>query len=262
MTTSQQQSRTPLGIDRANQRGRAVREMFSAIAPRYDLLNHLLSLNIDRSWRRRAVDRLGWSARPSGRYVDICAGTYDLALELAGRPGFVGHIVALDFSQPMLHQGMSKIRSQPITPACGDALRLPLVSQAFDGAMVAFGVRNLADIDNGLREILRLLRPGGRVVILDFAMPTRGVFRKLYRLYFTRVLPSIGRIVSKHSYAYNYLPESVLSFASPGDLGARMIAAGFTGVEWEPMTAGIACLWWGSRPGAARRAKRDLTDRP
>jgi demethylmenaquinone methyltransferase/2-methoxy-6-polyprenyl-1,4-benzoquinol methylase len=208
------------------------------------------------------VDCLNWSARPSGRYADVCAGTFDLALELARRPGFVGHIVAVDFSQPMLHRGLSKIQSQPITPACGDALRLPLASQAFDGAMVAFGVRNLADIDNGLREILRLLRPGGRIVVLDFAMPARGVLRKLYGFYFTRVLPAIGRIVSKHSYAYNYLPESVLSFASPDSLGARMIAAGFSDVDWEPMSAGIACLWWGSRPRTAPGvAKRDLTDR-
>jgi demethylmenaquinone methyltransferase/2-methoxy-6-polyprenyl-1,4-benzoquinol methylase len=236
--------------------------MFSAIAPRYDLLNHLLSLNIDRWWRRRAIDRLGWSTRPSGRYVDLCAGTYDLALELARRPGFSGRVVAVDFAQPMLHQGMSKIRSQPITAACGDVLRLPFRSRAFDGAMVAFGVRNLADIDNGLREMLRLLRPGGRAVILDFAMPTRGALRKLYGFYFTRVLPSVGRLVSKHSYAYKYLPESVLSFSSPDDLGARMIAAGFTDVEWKRMSAGIACLWWGSRPRATTwAAKRDLTDR-
>jgi len=235
--------------------------MFSAIAPRYDLLNHLLSLNIDRWWRRRAVDRLGWSTKPTGRYVDLCTGTYDLALELARRPGFVGHIVAVDFSRPMLQRGMSKIRGQPITPACGDALCLPLESEAFDGAMVAFGVRNLADIDSGLREILRLLRPGDRLVILDFAMPTRGLFRKLYGFYFTRVLPSLGRLVSKHSYAYNYLPESVLAFSPPDELGERMIAAGFTDVEWERITGGIACLWWGSRPPAATGgAKHDLTD--
>ncbi|MGD8699375.1 MAG: ubiquinone/menaquinone biosynthesis methyltransferase [Gemmatimonadales bacterium] len=248
MTASQQQSSTPLGIEGANERGRAVRQMFSAIAPRYDLLNHLLSLNLDRWWRRRAVDRLDWSNRPGGRYVDLCAGTFDLALDLARRPGFVGHVVAVDFSQPMLRQGMSKIQSQPIAPACGDALRLPLTARAFDGAMVAFGLRNLADIDDGLREILRLLRPGGQVVILDFAMPTRGVFGKLYGFYFTRLLPAIGRLVSKHSYAYNYLPESVLSFASPADLGARMIAAGFADVEWKRMTAGVVCLWCGRRP--------------
>lgn len=222
--------------------------MFSAIAPRYDLLNHLLSLNIDRWWRRRAVDRLKWEARPHGRYVDVCAGTLDLALELAKRPGFFGHIVAVDFSLPMLGHGASKIGNRPIAPACGDALRLPLVSQGFDGAMVAFGVRNLANIDDGLREMLRLLGPGSRLVILDFAMPTRGVSAKLYSFYFTRVLPLVGRLVSKHSHAYKYLPESVLNFAPPAELAARMSAAGFSDVGWERLTAGIACVWWGCRP--------------
>ncbi len=262
MTASQQQSSTPLEIDSANERGRAVRKMFSDIAPRYDLLNHLLSLNIDRRWRRRAVDCLRWDTNPGGLYIDICAGTYDLALELARQPGFAGHIVAVDFAQPMLSRGIQKIRSHPITPACGDALRLPLVSQGFSGAMVAFGVRNLEDIDAGLREALRLLSPGCRLVILDFAMPTRGLFRKLYGLYFTRIVPWIGRLVSKHSYAYKYLPESVLSFSSPDSLAARMTAAGFADVDWEWLTAGIACLWWGTRPCATpQEAGRALTDR-
>jgi demethylmenaquinone methyltransferase/2-methoxy-6-polyprenyl-1,4-benzoquinol methylase len=227
--------------------------MFSAIAPRYDLLNHLLSLNVDRWWRRRAVDRLHWEATPRARYVDICAGTFDLALELARRPGFLGHIVAADFSLPMLGRGISKIGDTPIAPVCGDALRLPLVSQSFAGAMVAFGVRNLADIDVGLREMLRLLSPGSRLVILDFAMPARGVLGKLYRLYFTRVLPLVGRLVSKHSHAYNYLPESVLSFSPPDQLAARMTAAGFSDVGWERLTLGIACVWWGRRPQSVPR---------
>ncbi|MGD8866179.1 MAG: ubiquinone/menaquinone biosynthesis methyltransferase [Gemmatimonadales bacterium] len=262
MTAPHQPSTSPRGIDRANERGRAVREMFSAIAARYDLLNHLLSLNMDRWWRRRAVDRLGWEARPRGRYVDVCAGTYDLALELARRPGFLGHVIAVDFSLAMLVRGISKIRHRPIAPACGDALRLPLVSRAFDGAMVAFGVRNLADIDRGLREMLRLLGPGSRLVILDFAMPARGLLGTLYRFYFARVLPLVGRLVSKHSYAYNYLPESVLDFSPPAELAARMAAAGFGDVGWERLTAGIACVWWGCRPAAeARVPDGDLTDR-
>jgi demethylmenaquinone methyltransferase/2-methoxy-6-polyprenyl-1,4-benzoquinol methylase len=221
--------------------------MFSAIAPRYDLLNHLLSLNVDRRWRRLAVDRLAWDTRPAGRYLDVCTGTYDLALELAHRPGFAGNIVAVDFSLSMLRQGMSKIDGSPIAPVCGDALQLPLPSERFDGVMVAFGVRNLANIDAGLREILRLLSPGARLVILDFAMPARPLFRKLYRAYFTRVLPFIGRLISKHSFAYNYLPESVLEFSSPVELSTRMTAAGFTDVKWKPTSGGTVCIWWGVR---------------
>ncbi len=221
--------------------------MFSAIAPRYDLLNHLLSLNIDRIWRRRAVDRLGWVARPDGTYLDVCAGTYDLALELARRKGFRGRVVAADFAAPMLRRGLSKIDGVPVLPVCADALRTPFAAAGFDGAMVAFGVRNLADIETGLRELRRLLRPGAPLVILDFAMPTRQPLRTLYRLYFTRVLPFVGRLISKHSYAYRYLPESVLRFAEPDQLAGAMSAAGFGGVEWESQTGGIACIWVGTK---------------
>jgi demethylmenaquinone methyltransferase/2-methoxy-6-polyprenyl-1,4-benzoquinol methylase len=220
--------------------------MFSAIAPRYDLLNHLLSLNIDRSWRRRAVDRLAWESEPGGIYLDACAGTYDLALELVRRPDFAGRIVAVDFSQPMLRHGIAKIDGHPVFPLCADALRIPLGSDVFDGAMVAFGVRNLVDVDAGLRELKRALKPGARLVILDFAMPKNHLLGRLYRLYFTRLLPSIGRLVSKHSFAYKYLPESVLSFSAPSELGARLTAAGYLDVEWELLTAGVACVWWGS----------------
>ncbi len=224
--------------------------MFSAIAPRYDVLNHLLSLNIDRSWRRRAVARLGWEARPSGIYLDACAGTYDLALELARRPGFTGHVVAIDFAQPMLNRGVPKLTGLPIAPACGDVLRLPLSTQSFDGAMVAFGLRNLVDIDAGLVELKRVLRAGGRLVILDFAMPKGQLFKRIYRFYFTRLLPRIGRLISKHSYAYTYLPESVLAFARPEELAERMTAAGFADVGWVAMTGGVACAWWGTRAEA------------
>ena len=135
--------------------------MFSAIAPRYDLLNHLLSLNIDRSWRRRAVDRLGWDTRPDGRYLDVCAGTFDLAIELARRPGFTGHVVAVDFSHAMLREGLPKVARLAVAPICADALSLPAASGSFDGAMAAFGVRNLTDIDAGLRELRRALRRSG-----------------------------------------------------------------------------------------------------
>ena len=245
MVTSETRAPRPERVDSGGERARAVREMFSAIAPRYDLLNHLLSLNIDRSWRRRAVNRLGWESHPEGRYLDVCAGTYDLSIELARRKAFAGVVAAVDFAHAMLHQGITKIEDHRITPMCADALALPLAPDAFDGAMVAFGVRNLTDIDAGLHEIRRVLQPGGRLVILDFALPTRQPLRGLYLLYFRRLLPFIGRLISKHSHAYTYLPESVLAFAEPNELAERMRGAGFTEVEWTLMAGGIACLWWG-----------------
>lgn len=226
------------------ERAQAIREMFSAIAPRYDLLNHLLSLNIDRYWRRRAVDRLGWDSRPDGRYLDVCAGTLDLAIELARRPGFTGNVLAVDFSQPMLRTGLPKITRLAVAAVCADALMLPAAAHSFDGAMAAFGVRNLTDIDAGLQELKRALRPGARLVILDFAMPERWPLSWLYRLYFTRALPLAGRLISKHSHAYSYLPESVLRFARPEELATRLSGAGYEGVGWEPLSGGIACAWW------------------
>lgn len=248
MTTSQIDSPSPLKAGSRREHAQAVREMFSAIAPRYDLLNHLLSLNIDRSWRRKAVKRLGWERSPGGLYLDACTGTYDLAIEIARCRGFAGKVVAADFAGAMLHQGRRKIARQPVIPVCADSLTLPFAARTVDGAVVGFGVRNLADIDAGLSELRRVLRPGGRVVILDFATPVRQPLRGIYLLYFTRVLPFLGRLISKHSYAYKYLPDSVMRFAAPEQVGERLESAGFTDVEWVGLTGGIACLWWGCRP--------------
>lgn len=245
MTSSRTQSPTPPIAGGEAQRAGAVREMFSAIAPRYDLLNHVLSLNVDRAWRRRAVRALGWEARPDGIYLDACAGTFDLAIELTRQRGFAGHVLAADFAPAMLREGLSKILGRPILPVCADALCLPVPSGAFDGALIAFGVRNLANIDEGLRELRRSLKPGARLVVLDFATPRRQPWKGLYLLYFTRLLPFIGRLISKHSYAYTYLPESVLDFPEPAELADRMGAVGFGGIGWRRMTGGIACLWWG-----------------
>jgi demethylmenaquinone methyltransferase / 2-methoxy-6-polyprenyl-1,4-benzoquinol methylase len=224
-----------------------VRRMFSSIAPRYDLLNHLLSLNIDKRWRRQAVDRLGWEARPEGRYLDNCAGTLDLAAELAARRGFTGRVVGSDFTYAMLDHGRSKIERTPVDAVCADALAMPFGDAVFDGATVGFGVRNLADLDAGLREFARLLRPGARLVILEFTTPVWQPFRALYFFYFLRVLPAIGRLVSRHGSAYSYLPESVLRFPEPAELAARMGTAGFDDVGWETVTGGIAAIHWGVR---------------
>ncbi len=230
----------------AHEKASTVQRMFGAIAPRYDLLNHLLSLNIDRRWRRRAVDMLVQGGRPAGRFLDVCAGTYDLAIELARRPQFDGVVVGSDFALPMLAQGAPKIRRSDVVPACADALRLPFPDHRFDGAMVAFGVRNLADLDAGLHEVARVLRPGARFVILEFTVPAWQPFRSLYLAYFEHVLPWIGRLVSRHANAYAYLPASVLEFPAPAELAARMEDAGFHDVHWETLTGGIAAIHVGT----------------
>jgi demethylmenaquinone methyltransferase/2-methoxy-6-polyprenyl-1,4-benzoquinol methylase len=224
-----------------------VRRMFSSIAPRYDLLNHLLSLNVDRLWRRRAVDRLGWERAPEGTYLDNCAGTLDLATELAGRDGFAGRVVGSDFTFEMLRGGVHKLTSLPVAPVCADALALPYPDASFDGATVGFGVRNLADLDAGLREMARVLRPGARLVILEFTTPHWQPFRAMYFFYFLKMLPLIGRLVSKHGSAYSYLPESVLQFPEPPELARRMERSGFGEVAWKRLTGGIAALHWGVR---------------
>ncbi len=202
-----------------------VREMFTAIAPRYDFLNHLLSLNLDRRWRRQAVDALDWEDHPSGTYLDLCAGTLDLAVELRGRRGFDGCVVGADFAIPMLALGRGKDRR--VAAVGADALQLPFADGTFDGCMVAFGIRNLESVDGGLAEMARVVKPGGRVVILEFSLPRRWPIRPLYLGYFRFVLPHVGRLVSKHTSAYGYLPDSVHAFPEPipARFGARVSGA-------------------------------------
>jgi demethylmenaquinone methyltransferase/2-methoxy-6-polyprenyl-1,4-benzoquinol methylase len=239
------QSAREAACKEGSERAAQVRTIFSEIAPRYDLLNHVLSLNIDRSWRRAAVGRLDWEQAPSGTYLDACAGTYDTALELARRGGFSGRVMATDFAHPMLVEGAAKIVGAPIVPACADSLALPFPDASFDGAMVAFGVRNLADLGAGLRELRRVLRSGARLVVLEFTVPPNRLLRAAYLLYFRRILPVVGRLVSGHPWAYAYLPESVKEFPGPIELGARFEEAGFRTVEWRLLTGGIAALHWG-----------------
>jgi demethylmenaquinone methyltransferase / 2-methoxy-6-polyprenyl-1,4-benzoquinol methylase len=236
-----------------------VRTMFGAIAPRYDLLNHLLSMNRDRTWRRRAVDRLLESGPADGVYLDACAGTFDLSVELASRSGFRGRVLAFDFALPMLLAGQSKLAGRAILPACADALQLPLPDASVDGAMVAFGVRNLASLEAGLAEFARVIRPGGRLVVLEFMTPQWQPFRGLYLFYFRHVLPLVGRALSRHHSAYNYLPESVLQFPEPPALAELMGAAGFGAVRWTQMTGGIVATHVGERVGATGAAPSGLT---
>ncbi len=241
--TNVSEARPSAGEERARQ----VHEIFSRIAPRYDLLNRVLSLNVDRWWRRRAVRALGRCRGDRARYLDACAGTCDLAVELATRKDFRGRVVALDFAEPMLRRGRAKSARLPVQTLCGDAQRLPFADESFDGAMVAFGVRNLSDLGLGLAELRRVLREGGRLVVLEFAIPPNPVVRALYLWYFRRILPTLGRIVSGHRWAYSYLPASVGEFPGPRALGRKLSDAGFRAVRWRSLTFGIAAVHIGVR---------------
>jgi demethylmenaquinone methyltransferase / 2-methoxy-6-polyprenyl-1,4-benzoquinol methylase len=220
----------------------AVQSMFSDIAPRYDLLNHVLSLNIDKRWRRQAVDILLTDNNPAGTYLDACAGTLDLSVEIARRHKFTGNVIASDFAFPMLAAGTHKIERKAIEAVCGDAMQLPVPDGICDGVVVGFGVRNLASVHDGVRELARVLKPGGKLVILEFTTPGWQPFRAIYLSYFTKVLPMIGRIVSKHGNAYTYLPESVLQFPRPENLAGIMESAGLRDVKWTTLTGGIAAI--------------------
>ena len=225
----------------------AVRSMFDRIAPRYDLLNRVLSAGIDVRWRRRCVDAL--ALPPTARVLDLCTGTADVLLEWLGRSR-QAHGVGVDLSSGMLKHGELKIRragaAWRAALAAGDAERLPFRPESFDGAVAAFGIRNVGDIDAALREAARVLRPGGRFVILEFSIP-RGVLGRLYRLYFTRVLPVLGGIVSGSREAYAYLPASVDRFDTPEALGERLARAGFAHVTKQPLSGGIAHLVSGEK---------------
>jgi demethylmenaquinone methyltransferase / 2-methoxy-6-polyprenyl-1,4-benzoquinol methylase len=228
-----------------DKKGDYVRHVFSTIAPSYDLLNHLLSLNIDRMWRRKAIGALEWRRNPAGTYVDLCAGTLDVGAMLASEKGFSGRVLGADFAEPMLRAGVAKTRGRPISPLVSDALQLPLRDGQAAGAIVAFGIRNVVDLDAGLREVHRVLAPRARFVILEFTTPANPIVRGLYHLYFHRVLPAIGGAISGHPTAYRYLPESVAHFPGPVALVERMQAAGFVDVHWRPLTLGIAAIHTG-----------------
>ncbi len=227
-----------------------VRRIFSEIAPSYDLLNHLLSFNIDRRWRARALDALGWTRSPDGTYLDLCAGTLDVSAQLSANPDFRGRVFAADFAEPMLRAGAAKQAGRPISPVVADAMALPLDDHSVDGAIVAFGIRNVASLDACLVEVARVLRPGARFVILEFSRPSSRVVRAGYEVYFHHVLPAIGRLVSGHRTAYTYLPESVKHFPVGEALAQRMRSAGFGQVHWSPLTLGIAAIHVGEQSRA------------
>jgi demethylmenaquinone methyltransferase/2-methoxy-6-polyprenyl-1,4-benzoquinol methylase len=223
--------------------------MFSGIARRYDLLNHLLSGNIDKRWRRKTARALESSLVEGARVLDVACGTGDLSLVLAeaGR----ARVVGLDFCRPMLEIARRKAveGSRPIPFVEGDALRLPFADETFDAATIAFGLRNLAGVADGLRELRRILKPGGRLAVLEFSSPVVPGFRALFRFYFTRVLPRIGGLVSGSRGAYEYLPDSVTRFPDQKRLAELMRAEGFERVEYSNLTGGIAALHTGTRAG-------------
>ena len=228
------------------EKSKYVRRMFSEIAPRYDLLNHVLSLNIDRAWRRAAIRELRIERSPAGTYLDICAGTLDVSAMIAStHPS--ANIIGADFAEPMLRAGVSKIGDRNIVPVTADALMLPLRDNSVSGAIVAFGIRNVADLDQGLREINRVLKPGSRFVILEFSTPRSRVVNSAYQLYFNHVLPKIGAIVSGHGTAYTYLPKSVANFPATDALARRMKGAGFANVSWRSFTMGIVAIHIGEK---------------
>jgi demethylmenaquinone methyltransferase/2-methoxy-6-polyprenyl-1,4-benzoquinol methylase len=219
--------------------------MFTAIAPTYDRLNRIISLRLDQRWRRDAVRRLGWERAPEGMYLDLCAGTLDFGTTLARQRGFRGRVVGADFVQRMLRLGRGK--SSRLAPVNADALSLPFPDHSFDGAMVGWGVRNLMDLDAGLSEAARVLKPGARLVILEMTLPPNPRLRRVYQFYFRRVLPRIGRMISKHTTAYNWLPESTQAFPGPQELARRMERGGFRDVRYELFLGGVTALHIGTR---------------
>lgn len=231
----------------------AVREMFDSIAPRYDMLNHVLSANVDRLWWWRTARRFrAVLARPDAAVLDICCGTGDLTLALLKhRPQGSRPILAADFSRAMLSRGAKKFAARKLgapyaVPLEADALHLPLRDGSMDLIVSAFGFRNLANYEAGLREFHRVLKPGGQLGILDFSEPG-GLIGKVYAVYFRRVLPAIGRLVCGRAGAYNYLPASVGNFPPPGEMLELMRRVGYAECAWQPYTFGIAGLYMAVR---------------
>jgi demethylmenaquinone methyltransferase / 2-methoxy-6-polyprenyl-1,4-benzoquinol methylase len=237
----------PAGAADPQAAAQAVREMFTSIAPRYDLANHVLSMNIDRMWWRRTArifaNTLG---RPDARVLDLCCGTGDMAFALRRTAHSSAKIRGVDFSHAMLQRAKAKSAGTSLRWIEADALRLPFADSSFDLVTAAFGFRNLADYDAGLREIRRVLCPGGECGILDFGEPG-GLMGKLYRIYFKHVLPKIGTLISGVKGPYSYLPASVERFPEPAEMLNRMRRAGFGEVSWTPYTFGIAGLYRGKR---------------
>ena len=221
--------------------------MFDRVAGRYDALNSVMTAGLHHGWRQRAAEKTGLGAGDSA--LDVCCGTGDFALELAARVTPGGHVVGCDFSEPMLDLAREKVaarRAEGVRFEWADALQLPYDGERFDAVTVGFGVRNLADLDRGLREMARVLKPGGRAVILEITQPTRPPLSLFYSLWFDRIVPLLGSFSSEPE-AYSYLPESVRSFPSPRGLAEKMDAAGFERVRYTVLAGGIIAIHSGVR---------------
>ncbi len=234
-----------------DERAANVRRMFGSIARRYDFLNHFLSGNIDRRWRRACLRAVSTRMnRSNPQILDIGCGTGDLALEFST----IGSVVGCDFCHPMLCIGLDKVSrrrsAHPVWIAEGDALDLPFPDCRFDAAVSAFVLRNLSDAEAGLREMWRVLRPGGAVGVLDFSMPLAPLIGRVYRYYFLKVLPRIGAVISGVNGPYSYLPQSVQTFPRPEELTALFTKSCFERVEALRLTGGIAVLLLGNKPSA------------
>ena len=234
---------TEAGQKKTEDHARRVREMFANIAPRYDLLNHVLSANVDKRWRRRVVEKLGALLPPDARVLDVGCGTGDLSVELFEKSA--AQVTGIDFCGPMLK--LAKTKAPQLQFIEGDALNLPFAEASFDGLTIGFALRNLADVDQGLRELLRVLKPNGHVAILEFSHPANPVFASFVRFYNWRLLPWIGGMVSGSRGAYEYLPDSISKFPNQASLAAMMRAAGFVDVRFENLSGGVAALHIGRR---------------
>jgi demethylmenaquinone methyltransferase/2-methoxy-6-polyprenyl-1,4-benzoquinol methylase len=222
--------------------------MFDAIAPRYDLLNHVLSAGMDRGWRNRAIGALGLTDR--ARVLDVCTGTGDLALAAVNRQHGAS-VVGVDFAAEMLRLGLVKVRAASLQKRIhlvrGDAARIPVGDATCDAATIGFGIRNVAEPERALAEIARILKPGGRLAILEFGHPRIPGIRTLYTWYFRYMLPLVGRLISRHQSAYSYLPASVGTFPPPAEFAKTLAATGFSQVQAVPLTFGIVYLFTAQR---------------
>lgn len=225
--------------------------MFDAIAGKYDFLNHLLSAGIDKRWRKRAIRSLQLTGRE--RILDLCTGTADLAIAARTASPAAARVVGVDFAGAMLRIGLEKVRAQRLEPAVtlvrGDATKIPLPDRSVDGVTIGFGIRNVEHTATACDEIFRVTAPGGRLAILEFAVPTLPVVRQAYAFYFNAVLPAIGKLVSRHNAAYGYLPASVGAFASPDEFVKLLRNSGFAEVNASPLTLGIVYLYTAKKSG-------------
>jgi demethylmenaquinone methyltransferase/2-methoxy-6-polyprenyl-1,4-benzoquinol methylase len=240
---STQKRRLPTGEERA----RLVQEMFDRIASRYELLNTLMTAGLHRIWNNKAVEATG--LREGGRALDLACGTGSLTRDLAKKTGLTGYVLGVDFSREMLRAAQAR-PAPNVEYRLGDATNLTDVSDSlFDAATIAYGARNIPDLDALFSEMARVVRPGGRVVCLEIARPKGRLSATFYRLWFDRVVPRLGALVSGDAWAYSYLPESVKEFVAPGELAEIMERNGLQNVTWRRLSGGIITLHAGTRPG-------------